>query len=95
VKIDPSRLPLIPQPVTILADPVEESMDKKWVATNHADGSMRLNHVPVAAPVEVRVAEAKQRGYTGDVCGNCAMFTMRRNGTCNVCDTCGTTTGCS
>lgn len=32
--------------------------------------------------------------YTGDVCSNCGTLRMRRNGTCLVCDDCGTTTGC-
>jgi ribonucleoside-diphosphate reductase alpha chain len=40
-------------------------------------------------------AVAKMSGYTGDSCGNCASFTMVRNGTCLKCETCGETTGCS
>lgn len=35
------------------------------------------------------------QGYTGDTCTSCHNLTMRRNGACLVCDTCGTTTGCS
>lgn len=34
-------------------------------------------------------------GFTGDMCGRCGQFTMRRNGSCLVCVSCGTTTGCS
>jgi ribonucleoside-diphosphate reductase alpha chain len=34
-------------------------------------------------------------GYTGDSCSRCAGMRMRRNGTCMVCEECGTTTGCS
>lgn len=37
----------------------------------------------------------KLSGYTGEACSNCSNFTVRRNGTCLMCDTCGTTTGCS
>lgn len=33
--------------------------------------------------------------YTGDACKLCGAVTMRRSGTCFVCDTCGETTGCS
>jgi len=40
-------------------------------------------------------AEARMRGYEGEACGECANFTMVRNGTCLKCDTCGATNGCS
>lgn len=39
--------------------------------------------------------QARFRGYTGDACPECGHFTLIRNGTCQKCDTCGTTTGCS
>ena len=42
-----------------------------------------------------RRAEAKAKGYEGEMCGECANFTLVRNGTCMKCDTCGSTTGCS
>jgi ribonucleoside-diphosphate reductase alpha chain len=35
------------------------------------------------------------RGYTGNECSECHNFTMVRNGTCEKCDTCGSTSGCS
>jgi ribonucleoside-diphosphate reductase alpha chain len=35
------------------------------------------------------------RGYTGDPCNECGHFTLVRNGTCQKCDSCGSTTGCS
>ncbi|RUU60761.1 vitamin B12-dependent ribonucleotide reductase [Mesorhizobium sp. M2C.T.Ca.TU.002.02.1.1] len=52
------------------------------------------------------VAEAKKlaatrrqqsllQGYTGNECSECHNFTMVRNGTCEKCDTCGSTSGCS
>lgn len=49
------------------------------------------------APANPKVAakEAIARGFTGDMCSNCTNFTMKRNGTCLVCATCGATTGCS
>jgi ribonucleoside-diphosphate reductase alpha chain len=42
-----------------------------------------------------RVAEARLKGYEGDPCPNCHLFTLVRNGTCLKCVTCGVTTGCS
>jgi ribonucleoside-diphosphate reductase alpha chain len=45
--------------------------------------------------VAERRAEAKAKGYEGEMCGECGNFTLVRNGTCLKCDTCGSTTGCS
>ncbi len=42
-----------------------------------------------------KVRQAIERGYTGDVCGECQSLTMVRNGTCLKCMTCGSTSGCS
>jgi hypothetical protein len=46
-------------------------------------------------PPKISRAVAIAKGYMGDPCGNCQAFTLRRNGTCLICDTCGQTTGCS
>jgi ribonucleoside-diphosphate reductase alpha chain len=58
--------------------------------------------LPFAAPkpnakatAAARRAEAKAKGYEGEMCGECLNFTLVRNGTCLKCDTCGSTTGCS
>ncbi len=42
-----------------------------------------------------KIRMAKAKGYEGDACTECAMFTLVRNGTCMKCDTCGSTSGCS
>ena len=39
--------------------------------------------------------QARGRGYEGEACGECANFTLVRNGTCMKCVTCGATSGCS
>lgn len=46
-------------------------------------------------PAEPIPAPARAAGYTGDQCDTCGGAHMRRNGSCLVCDDCGTTTGCS
>jgi ribonucleoside-diphosphate reductase alpha chain len=51
-------------------------------------------HGPAPSKAERR-AEAKAKGYEGEMCGECGNFTLVRNGTCMKCDTCGSTTGCS
>ncbi len=44
---------------------------------------------------QVTAQTNRAMGFTGDMCGRCGQFTMRRNGSCLVCISCGTTTGCS
>ena len=47
-----------------------------------------------AAPSKAeRRAEAKAKGYEGEMCGECGNFTLVRNGTCMKCDTCGARRG--
>ncbi|MDI7865090.1 vitamin B12-dependent ribonucleotide reductase [Rhizobiaceae bacterium n13] len=54
-----------------------------------------------SAKSEAKKVEAERRarsimqGYTGNMCSECQNFTMVRNGTCEKCDTCGSTSGCS
>ncbi len=54
-----------------------------------------------AAKSDAKKLEAERRmrsiaqGYTGNMCSECQNFTMVRNGTCEKCDTCGSTSGCS
>src|SRR5712664_1867101 len=55
-------------------------------------GAAREQAVPTKAE---RRAEAKAKGYEGEMCSECGNFTLVRNGTCMKCDTCGSTTGCS
>jgi len=43
----------------------------------------------------IEAQSARFKGYTGDACPSCGHFTLIRNGTCQKCDTCGSTTGCS
>ncbi len=38
---------------------------------------------------------SRRAGYTGDGCTSCGSMRVRRNGTCVVCEDCGTTSGCS
>ena len=55
-----------------------------------------VSNAAVAAKSNLQLMmEARQKGYEGDACPECANFTLVRNGTCLKCDTCGGTTGCS
>lgn len=48
-----------------------------------------------AASLKTQVLQAKVQGYTGEQCENCGSMRVKQNGTCKVCEDCGTTTGCS
>ncbi|MGY4236362.1 ribonucleoside-diphosphate reductase alpha chain [Bradyrhizobium sp. USDA 4449] len=68
--------------------PTEKLEALKWSKAGSA--------ATVAAPSKAeRRAEAKAKGYEGEMCSECGNFTLVRNGTCMKCDTCGSTTGCS
>ena len=47
------------------------------------------------AVAAARRQQSLMQGYTGNECSECHNFTMVRNGTCEKCDTCGSTSGCS
>ncbi len=72
---------------TVALSPTEKLEAQAWSKAGTA---------AAAAPSKAeRRAEAKAKGYEGDMCGECSNFTLVRNGTCMKCDTCGSTTGCS
>ncbi|WP_017930279.1 vitamin B12-dependent ribonucleotide reductase [Robiginitomaculum antarcticum] len=64
-------------------DIAEESRETKSQSSGGASSA------PSAAQL------ARFAGYTGDACPECGHFTLVRNGTCQKCETCGSTTGCS
>jgi ribonucleoside-diphosphate reductase alpha chain len=50
----------------------------------------------VAVMVRTEAINAsKAKGYTGNACSECGQLTMVRNGACEKCDSCGSTSGCS
>jgi ribonucleoside-diphosphate reductase alpha chain len=71
--------------------PTERLEQQQWSKAGTAQTTSSA-----AAPSKAeRRAEAKAKGYEGDMCSECSNFTLVRNGTCMKCDTCGSTTGCS
>jgi len=69
--------------------PTRSSRAQAW---SKAGTARKLSTAPTKAE---RRAEAKAKGYEGEMCSECGNFTLVRNGTCMKCDTCGSTTGCS
>jgi ribonucleoside-diphosphate reductase alpha chain len=47
------------------------------------------------APLTEQITAARAKGYTGNACPECGQLTMVRNGSCEKCDSCGATSGCS
>jgi ribonucleoside-diphosphate reductase alpha chain len=85
------------------SDAIEGAVALKQEATHDLSPTEKLEalqwskagtHAPAPSKAERR-AEAKAKGYEGEMCGECGNFTLVRNGTCMKCDTCGSTTGCS
>jgi len=58
-------------------------------------GTARQMQQDTGSDIETDYDRAKKLGYTGDSCPECGSMTMIRNGTCQKCITCGSTTGCS
>lgn len=46
-------------------------------------------------PSKMTRDEARGKGFTGNVCDQCGSMEMQIAGHCEVCSSCGTTTGCS
>ncbi len=88
-----------------LAEEVVSEMYEE-LATETQQASTALFSDKAAADAAAAKAESKKKeterrmrsiaqGYTGNMCSECQNFTMVRNGTCEKCDTCGATSGCS
>jgi ribonucleoside-diphosphate reductase alpha chain len=92
-------------PSARLADTLEGAVALKQETAHDLSPTERLEAVQwskagsaavaVAPSKAERRAEAKAKGYEGEMCSECGNFTLVRNGTCMKCDTCGSTTGCS
>ncbi|MDP6845585.1 MAG: adenosylcobalamin-dependent ribonucleoside-diphosphate reductase [Candidatus Nanoarchaeia archaeon] len=67
----------------------------------HIQGIVQTRLTPnkekvVEADVEEESSDAiKAMGYTGNKCKECGAMMMRQNGSCELCDVCGATSGCS
>lgn len=46
-------------------------------------------------PPKLTREQARSSGFTGNSCNDCGSLQMVRNGTCEKCNSCGATTGCS
>jgi ribonucleoside-diphosphate reductase alpha chain len=88
------------------AKELAEEIAEESLATETEQAATALFSDKAAADAASAKTEAKKvenerrmrsiaQGYTGNMCSECQNFTMVRNGTCEKCDTCGATSGCS
>lgn len=59
----------------------------------HEDGSRRGSRLHAHQDLHEPRRQAKLKGFDGEACGQCGLFTMVRAGTCLRCSTCGNTSG--
>ncbi|MFB2605052.1 vitamin B12-dependent ribonucleotide reductase, partial [Rhizobium phaseoli] len=84
-----------------LAEEIAEEVTEEITSDATALFSDKAAADAATAKTEAKKVEAERRqrsimqGYTGNMCSECQNFTMVRNGTCEKCDTCGATSGCS
>src|SRR5499426_1160762 len=96
-----SRVKALAHGASRVSDAVEGAVALKQEVNHDLSPAERLQWskagtAAAAAPTKAeRRAEAKAKGYEGEMCSECGNFTLVRNGTCMKCDTCGSTTGCS
>ena len=65
-----------------------ELVPEEAIANPKANGTATANALKTSA-------EARSMGYTGEYCVNCGSMKVKRNGSCTVCEDCGSTSGCS
>lgn len=79
----------------IEADSPPDLFDKESTATALFSDKAQADAASAKAVAAERRAKSIMQGYTGDMCSNCNSFRMKISGHCQVCEECGTTTGCS
>jgi ribonucleoside-diphosphate reductase alpha chain len=73
-----------------------ESQEPVPPAPMVSDASSSISAMAARGMTRSEASDLSRRaGYTGDNCASCGSMRVRRNGTCVVCEDCGTTSGCS
>lgn len=101
---EPQR-PCVGDPVRVHTPENERLHDSLALVVRVQEWGCHLD-APAAATGRFRAAWDEMRpvlrargiradGYAGDPCDQCGALTLRRNGSCLLCDSCGATSGCS
>jgi len=94
-KEEPGKKQIDNSPVAIKNDTkqlVEEPVLAIHPSTNGGNGNGKTKAMQVNVG---NSSTAQAFGYTGEQCSNCGSMRVKRNGSCTVCDDCGSTSGCS
>jgi ribonucleoside-diphosphate reductase alpha chain len=78
-----------------LAEEIAEEVSVTDIFSDKAAADAASTKLDAKSIASERRARSIMQGYTGNMCSECQNFTMVRNGTCEKCDTCGATSGCS
>jgi ribonucleoside-diphosphate reductase alpha chain len=78
-----------------LAEEIAEEVSVTDIFSDKAAADAASAKLDAKSLASERRIQALAQGYTGNMCGECQNFTMVRNGTCEKCNTCGATSGCS
>lgn len=79
-----------------LADPLNGTVhDMSLAETRPFEADMLIGGEPEVPHPPVALAVAKQQGYTGNQCTMCYSMRMVVSGHCEVCQDCGSSSGCS
>lgn len=81
-------------PLPIHKDAVAEANEDEVLAAEGLRPTVPLADFEPGPPKMDR-SQATSLGFTGNSCNECGSMQMVRNGTCEKCNSCGATTGCS
>ncbi|MDR0926763.1 MAG: adenosylcobalamin-dependent ribonucleoside-diphosphate reductase [Ignavibacteria bacterium] len=93
--------PAPPKPQPQKVEPEMSIIDKllaevEEVANITQEDTMEIPFATTPTPTHNNnYSRAKSMGYTGEQCPNCSSMRVKRNGSCLLCEDCGTTSGCS
>jgi ribonucleoside-diphosphate reductase alpha chain len=88
-----------PEPAQLFSDPITDGatalkLDPS-VEAGHGLNAIEWTIARNDNSINTTFAEAKLKGFTGEICQNCGSFMTIRIGTCLRCNNCFSTTGCS
>lgn len=71
-----------------------DDASKLATQTTLNEDSVKISKIKVSDE-NVKILEARSKGYVGEPCAHCGSMKVKRNGSCTVCEDCGETSGCS
>ncbi|MBV9264187.1 MAG: vitamin B12-dependent ribonucleotide reductase, partial [Candidatus Eremiobacteraeota bacterium] len=96
VRVRPAGVAEKLHPISSHLHPGQETPAQEPSPVAHTNGNGAPGGSATATLVRAQaITASKAKGYTGNACSECGQLTMVRNGSCEKCDSCGATSGCS